>query len=241
MWVLVSFPFISKRIIDKISIMQPSHFLPRYSTLKWALCIPHGCSNENALEILNEFLLPFNSSGVKIYADVDENSCYVKKSHTSWSNILNQNWQVTATVWVEIIWRSPNDEIIAKNCSGYFTFFIVVTVVASLNDYWKILKLDVLFAPDKKKDIPEEETNEPEEETNESEKNELADECPESSDQVENESESTPKGTKRNSILHSVWKKTFFKVLRNSWWHFLLNVLAEPCSISKKMIVHFVA
>ena len=29
---------------------------------------------------------------------------------------------------------------------GYFTFFLVVTIVASLNDYWKKLKLDVLFA-----------------------------------------------------------------------------------------------
>lgn len=77
--------------------MQPSHFLPRYSTLKWALCIPNGCSNENALEILNDFLLPFNSTGVKIFADIDENSCYVK-SHRNWSNILKENWQVTATV-----------------------------------------------------------------------------------------------------------------------------------------------
>lgn len=34
-----------------------------------------------------------------------------------------------------------------------------MAVVASLNDYWKMLKLDVLFAPDKKKDTPKEETN----------------------------------------------------------------------------------
>lgn len=30
--------------------------------------------------------------------------------------------------------------------SGYFTFFAVVTVIASLNDYWQVLKLDVLLA-----------------------------------------------------------------------------------------------
>lgn len=49
---------------------------------------------------------------------------------------------------------------IDKNCSGYFTFFIVVAVVASLNDYWKILRLDVLFAPDRKRDSLKEESSE---------------------------------------------------------------------------------
>lgn len=46
-----------------------------------------------------------------------------------------------------------------KNSRGYFTFFIILTTAASLNDYWKILKLDVLFAPDKKKDNSKGETN----------------------------------------------------------------------------------
>lgn len=32
------------------------------------------------------------------------------------------------------------------NLRAYFTFFTVVTVVASLNDYWRMLRLDVLFA-----------------------------------------------------------------------------------------------
>lgn len=30
--------------------------------------------------------------------------------------------------------------------SGYFTFFLVVTVIATLNDYWQVLRLDVLLA-----------------------------------------------------------------------------------------------
>lgn len=36
-------------------------------------------------------------------------------------------------------------------------FFAIVTLVASVNDYWKELKLDVLLAPDKSKseDDPE--------------------------------------------------------------------------------------
>lgn len=37
-------------------------------------------------------------------------------------------------------------------------FFAVVTVVASINDYWKELKLDVLLAPDRSK--PEDEHEE---------------------------------------------------------------------------------
>lgn len=57
--------------------------------------------------------------------------------------------------------------------------------MASLNDYWKILKLDILFAPDKKKDNSKEEPNE-----------EQPDDCPESSNPDENkrEIELTPKG-----------------------------------------------
>ncbi|XP_037029631.1 O-acyltransferase like protein-like [Bradysia coprophila] len=161
---------------------DPSHFLPRYSTLKWALCIPHGCSSENALEILNEFLLPFNSTGVKIYADIDDNSCYVK-SQKSWSNTLKENWQVAATV-------------------GYFTFFIVVAVVASLKDYWKILKLDVLFAPDKKKDNSKEETND------------VTDDCVESvNEEVENDNDSTQKGATKFLMTFSI--KRTSKILFN--------------------------
>lgn len=57
-----------------------------------------------------------------------------------------------------------------------------MTIVASLNDYWKILKLDVLFAPDKKKDNSKDETNE------------LPDDCTEPSNSDEKENDVTPKG-----------------------------------------------
>lgn len=35
---------------------------------------------------------------------------------------------------------------------GYFIFFALLTILASLNDYWYTLKLDVVFAPDPPKD-----------------------------------------------------------------------------------------
>lgn len=96
-----------------------------------------------------------------------------------------------------------NDKIIDKNCRGYFTFFIVVTVVASLNDYWKILKLDVLFAPDKKKDNSKLESNET---------NDQPDDSPESTNQDENknEIESTPTGNQFfNFVICLKLKKKF--------------------------------
>lgn len=34
---------------------------------------------------------------------------------------------------------------------AYFLFFIALVIVASLNDYWTQLKLDLLFAPDPSK------------------------------------------------------------------------------------------
>lgn len=37
---------------------------------------------------------------------------------------------------------------------AYFLFFIALVIVASLNDYWKQLKLDLLFAPDTSKEEP---------------------------------------------------------------------------------------
>lgn len=42
---------------------------------------------------------------------------------------------------------------------GYFTFFAVVVIVASLNDYWKKLKLDVLFADVKANEIAKNDDN----------------------------------------------------------------------------------
>lgn len=76
---------------------QPSHFLPRFSTLKWGLCVPHGCSSADANEILNDLIAPYNITGIKLFVDIDKDDCFVK-SNKFWLDLLKDSWQMKAAM-----------------------------------------------------------------------------------------------------------------------------------------------
>ncbi|XP_017792734.1 PREDICTED: uncharacterized protein LOC108574590 [Habropoda laboriosa] len=68
------------------SMRDPGHFVPRFTTVNWALCLPAACSAEDAQNVVEQALSEYNSTaGIKFTVDVDPNMCYVKQKTRSYS------------------------------------------------------------------------------------------------------------------------------------------------------------
>lgn len=66
--------------------------------------MPHGCSHEDTAAIVHDLLAPYNVTGVKLFVDVAESGCYVK-SKTNWSELTRENWNVSGTMCVFVIYK----------------------------------------------------------------------------------------------------------------------------------------
>ncbi|XP_070492786.1 nose resistant to fluoxetine protein 6-like isoform X2 [Chironomus tepperi] len=97
------------------TINDPNHFFPRYSTINWGLCLPSACSFNDADHILESFIGPYNSSGIKLHISVDEDSCYMRKSAQN-VDLIKSDWKIFGTC--------------------FFIFLTIsATVLSTLNEY----------------------------------------------------------------------------------------------------------
>ncbi|OAD59130.1 Nose resistant to fluoxetine protein 6 [Eufriesea mexicana] len=65
---------------------DPGHFIPKFTTVNWALCLPAVCSAEDAHSVLKQALDDYNSTtGITFMIDVDPNMCYVKQKSRIYS------------------------------------------------------------------------------------------------------------------------------------------------------------
>ena len=59
--------------------LQPGHFIPQFTTIKWALCVPASCSYADVQQTLVEALHNYNQTiGLSFDVHVDPEMCYVK-------------------------------------------------------------------------------------------------------------------------------------------------------------------
>lgn len=67
-------------------MFQPGHFIPKFTTFNWALCLPAACSAEDAERALKGTLKDYNETvGIKFTVDVDPSMCYVKQKSQTYS------------------------------------------------------------------------------------------------------------------------------------------------------------
>lgn len=67
-------------IADAVPLLQPGHFIPRFTTIKWALCVPASCSSADVHQTLMEALRNYNETiGLIFDVHVDPEMCYVKQ------------------------------------------------------------------------------------------------------------------------------------------------------------------
>ncbi|KAK1137956.1 hypothetical protein K0M31_002448 [Melipona bicolor] len=68
------------------SMYDPGHFIPKFTTVNWALCLPAACSAEDARTVVEQALDDYNSTaGITFMVDVNPNMCYVKQKSRSYS------------------------------------------------------------------------------------------------------------------------------------------------------------
>lgn len=67
-------------------MFQPGHFIPKFTSFNWALCLPAACSAEDAEHALESTLKDYNGTvGIKFMVNVDPNMCYVKQKFQTYS------------------------------------------------------------------------------------------------------------------------------------------------------------
>ncbi|PNF21731.1 hypothetical protein B7P43_G10364 [Cryptotermes secundus] len=63
----------------KSSYRDPGHFIPRFTTITWAVCVPASCSPSDVHQALEEALHGYNeTTGLIFDVHVDPDMCYVK-------------------------------------------------------------------------------------------------------------------------------------------------------------------
>uniref|UniRef100_A0A182FJF5 Nose resistant-to-fluoxetine protein N-terminal domain-containing protein n=1 Tax=Anopheles albimanus TaxID=7167 RepID=A0A182FJF5_ANOAL len=107
----------------KSTLNDPDHFLPRFTTINWGICLPAACTFEDAGSIVRGFVRPYNSTGVKVFLELEEGNCHVRPVRHGRTLPLKGNWVLMAVI-------------------GFYTFVAVVTLVATLNDYEIFIKID---------------------------------------------------------------------------------------------------
>lgn len=62
------------------------HFFPKFPLIRWALCLPSACSNEDAKSLIQRTLDEYNSTvGIEFMVHVDPNTSYVKQESSSYA------------------------------------------------------------------------------------------------------------------------------------------------------------
>lgn len=104
-------------------LLQPGHFIPRFTTTRWGLCIPDGCSAEDAKQIISHSLRPYNYSintGLKFTVHVSEDECSVLDKDSGIFDI----------------------DILTIAVSGIFVTLIVSVIIATIKDKFLPTKED---------------------------------------------------------------------------------------------------
>ncbi|XP_015174499.1 PREDICTED: uncharacterized protein LOC107065378 isoform X2 [Polistes dominula] len=100
------------RTLMKSNMRDPGHFAPKFTTIRWALCLPAACTAKDAEMTLINALSYYNSTtGIKFMVGVNPNMCYTKQKSQNYS----------------------------KETIGVLYFYAAVVclaIIATIRDYW---------------------------------------------------------------------------------------------------------
>ncbi|EAT43759.1 AAEL004824-PA, partial [Aedes aegypti] len=82
----------------KSTLNDPDHFLPRFTTINWGICLPAACSYEDAGSIVKNFVKPYNTTGIKLFLEIEEGNCHVRQTST-WTKLFKENWRLVASLY----------------------------------------------------------------------------------------------------------------------------------------------
>lgn len=107
---------INGKSLLRSTIDDPSHFIPRFTTFNWGVCVPAACMRNDVQKFLEASLEDYNSTGIRLNVEIDEENCYVAQKF-SWDKLLKEKVEIVAFL----------------ACASSV---IVLVVIATLNQYW---------------------------------------------------------------------------------------------------------
>ncbi|KZC08909.1 Nose resistant to fluoxetine protein 6 [Dufourea novaeangliae] len=107
---------------------DPGHFVPKFTTVNWALCLPAVCSAEDAENILEQALSHYNSTtGIKFTVDVEPHMCYVKEKSDSYSKETIGVLYFYATIVCLVLIATVRDYIVVSERKGNYSERIIMS------------------------------------------------------------------------------------------------------------------
>ncbi|XP_045764130.1 nose resistant to fluoxetine protein 6-like [Maniola jurtina] len=111
------------RNLFKSRIDDPGHFVPRFSTLSWGVCVPSPCSPDDVEVILRDAVKHYQyKTGISIRVKVDDHDCYARKGANWWKEWLDLPTILTlslyATVLTLVLIATLQDFLSTSNSEG---------------------------------------------------------------------------------------------------------------------------
>ncbi|XP_076182322.1 uncharacterized protein LOC143154256 [Ptiloglossa arizonensis] len=119
---------IQARAFIRGSMHDPGHFVPKFTTVNWALCLPAVCSAEDAENVLEQALNYYNSTiGIKFTVDVEPNMCYVKQKSGSYSKETIGVLYFYAMVGCLVLVATVRDYLVVSQGKGNYSERIIMS------------------------------------------------------------------------------------------------------------------
>lgn len=107
---------INGKSLLRSTINDPSHFVTRFTTFNWGVCVPAACTVEDVQEFLEASLEDYNSTGIRLNIEIDEENCYVAHK-VNWEKLMKESYEIVG--------------ILAS-----VSFVLVIVILATLNQCW---------------------------------------------------------------------------------------------------------
>ncbi|KAK2581819.1 hypothetical protein KPH14_002288 [Odynerus spinipes] len=116
------------RTFIKGNMRDPGHFVPRFTTANWALCLPAACSAKDAEITLVDALNYYNSTaGIRFTVDVKPNMCYVKQKSLNYSKeTIGVLYFYAAVVCLSIV-ATIRDYLVVSERKGNYSERIIMS------------------------------------------------------------------------------------------------------------------
>ncbi|KAF7409428.1 hypothetical protein HZH68_003809 [Vespula germanica] len=115
------------RTFIKGNMHDPGHFIPRFTTINWALCLPAACTAKDAEISLIDALSYYNStSGIRFTVDVNPDMCYIKQRSRNYSKETIGVLYFYAAVVCLVIIATIRDYLVMSEGKGNYSERIIM-------------------------------------------------------------------------------------------------------------------
>ncbi|CAH2091699.1 unnamed protein product [Euphydryas editha] len=95
---------VQARNVFKSRIDDPGHFVPRFSTLSWGVCVPAPCGPEDVEVVLRDAIKHYQyKTGISVRVKVDEMDCHVTTGANWWKDWLEMPTILTLSLYAIVI------------------------------------------------------------------------------------------------------------------------------------------